>query len=166
MTKQTKAELVATVRVDRDFWRALVDEVPRDRMTEPGPMGDWSFKDMAAHLAGWRNPRIAILEAAARGEPAPPNPWPADLDDDDPINDWINDQAKNQSLEEVLSDYDSTFYRLADALEALPEETLADPEAFPWTGGTALLDADFTQHLHEEHYPSVRAWLDSTQATR
>jgi len=157
---RTKEELAASVRADRDFWRALVDEVGRDRMNEPGPMGEWSFKDMAAHLAGWRNRRIAILEADLRGEPEPAPPWPAELDDDDPINDWINEQAKNRSLDEVLADYDGTFERLAAALEAFPESTLADPDAFAWADGEALLEADFTGHLHDEHYPSVRAWLD------
>src|SRR5262245_39207177 len=132
---QTKAELIANVRADRDFWRALVDEVGRDRMNDPGPMGDWTFKDMAAHLAGWRNRTIGRLQAAANGEPSPPPPWPAELDDDDPINDWINEQAKDRSLDDVLADYDSTFYRLADALDAFSEATLADPTAFDWAGG-------------------------------
>jgi hypothetical protein len=26
----------------------------------------------------------------------------------------------------------------------------------------ALVDADFTGHLHDEHVPSVRAWLDAS----
>jgi hypothetical protein len=41
----------------------------------------------------------------------------------------------------------------------LPDEAAGDPDAFPWIGGP-LVDADFTDHLHEEHVPSVRAWLD------
>src|SRR5436190_9441267 len=77
------------VRADQQFWRALVDEVGRDRMNEPGPMGEWTFKDLAAHLAGWRNARIPMIEAVGRGEPVPPPPWPADMDDDDAINAWL-----------------------------------------------------------------------------
>jgi hypothetical protein len=159
MTRQTKAELIAAIRADRDFWRSLVSEVGPERMEEPGPMGDWTFKDLAAHLAGWRNHRIGQFEAAARGEPLPPPPWPAELDDDDPINAWIHDAAANRPIGEVLADYDSTFERLADALESLPDEMLSDPRAFAWTGGEPILDLDFSEHLHEEHLPAIRAWL-------
>ena len=41
----------------------------------------------------------------------------------------------------------------------MPEALLSDPAAFPWLDGP-LTDADFTSHLHEEHVPAVRAWLD------
>ena len=165
MPRRTKEELVAEIRADRRFWRALVDEVGRDRMDEPGPMGEWTFRDLAAHLAGWRNHRIALLEAQGRGEPLPPPPWPAEFEDDDDINAWIYARAHGRELDEVLADYDGTFERLARALEAFPPETLADPDAFAWSDGDALLDADFTAHLHEEHLPSIRAWLDNLPTT-
>ena len=161
MPMQTKEQLISGIRADRDFWRSLVDEVGRDRMNEPGPMGEWPFQDLAAHLAGWRNHRIAGLEAEGRGEAAPPSPWPADIEDDDQINQWIQDQSQARSVDDVLADYDSTFYRLADALEAIPESRLADPNGFEWAGGEALLDNTFLDHLHEEHLPGIRAWLDS-----
>jgi hypothetical protein len=159
MTQRTKSETIAAIRADRLFWRSLVDEVGRHRMGEPGPMGDWTFRDLAAHLAGWRNYRIAQFEAAARGEPLPAAPWPPELDDDDGINAWIHDAGAGRSLDDVLADYDSTFDRLADGLESLPEEVLADPNAFPWTDGEPVLDLDFLRHLHEEHLPSIRMWL-------
>ena len=38
-----RADLVATVGRERGVWRDLVNEVGIERMTEPGPMGPWSF---------------------------------------------------------------------------------------------------------------------------
>jgi hypothetical protein len=161
MTTRSREQLVAEIRADRAFWRALRDEVGRERMNEPGPMGDWTFRDLAAHLAGWRNLRIAQLEAAGRGAPQPPTPWPADLDDDDRINDWIQEQNRDRSLEDVLDDYDSTFERLAAALEGLTDDQLTDTKAFDWTDGTPLIESEPASHLHDEHLPGVRAWLAS-----
>jgi len=156
---RTKADLVAAIRADRQTWRDLVAEVGPDRLTEPGPMGEWSFADMAGHLVGWRDRTIGRLEAAARGEPDPPPPWPSELDDDDLINDWIHSQHSDRSPEQLVEDYDASFERLARAIESLPDGTLTDPAAFPWVG-EPLVSVDFTEHLHEEHIPSVRAWLD------
>lgn len=160
----TKDEFVAAIRADRPTWRSLVAEVGSDRMNEPGPMGDWTFGDLAGHLAGWRNRRIAQLEAIARGEAEPPSPWPAELEDDDDINDWIREHDRGRSATDLVADYDSCFERFAAAIEALPEPMLSDPNAFSWTGGTALLESDPTSHLHEEHLPDVRAWLDGSRA--
>jgi len=162
MTKQ--AELAATIRADRATWRALVAEVGRDRMNEPGPMGEWTFGDLAGHLAGWRNWRSTLFEAAARGEPEPPSPWPAELEEDDDINDWIHAHDRDRSADDLVADYDGSFERLAAAIEAVPEAMLSDPKAFAWTGGEPFLNGDPTSHLHDEHLPAVRAWLAGSSA--
>lgn len=135
-------------------------------MLEPGPMGEWTFKDMAAHLAAWRNARIPMIEAIGRGEPIPAPPWPAALDDDDRVNAWFQDRDRDRPLDDVLADYDASFERLAAALEALPGAVAHDADALPWAGGTPAVDIDFTDHLHAEHLPNVRAWLASRADAR
>ncbi len=160
MPSARQREASARVREDQQFWRELVAEVGRDRMDEPGPMGEWTFRDLAAHLAAWRNVRIPVLEAAARNQPIPAPPWPAELDDDDDRNDWFQERDRDRSLDDVLEDYDRSFDRLAAAIEALPESLAHDPNAMEWTGGEAVVDLDFTEHLHVEHVPDIRAWLD------
>jgi hypothetical protein len=165
MTSTKQREAADRVRADQRFWRDLVAEVGRDRMAEPGPMGDWTFKDMAAHLAAWRDYRIPMIQAAGRGAPMPPPPWPADLveDDYDAINAWFQARDAGRSLDDVLDDYDGSFERLATALEALPEAVAEDPNGLPWTDGDAAVDIDFTDHLHGEHAPAIRAWLDARE---
>lgn len=159
--------LVERIRAEQEFWRGLVAEVGRDRMNEPGPMGEWTFKDLAAHLAGWRNRTISRLEAALARQPDPPPPWPVELDDDDSVNAWIREQSLNRSLDDLLADYDGSFDRLAEGVAALPERALTEPGYFRWLEGEesrALVDVDFTSHLHDEHLPSIRAWLARRQS--
>jgi hypothetical protein len=160
----TRAEQVAAIRADQRFWRALAAEVGPHRYAEPGPMGDWSFGDMAGHLLAWRDRTIARLEAAGRGDAPPPDPWPAEVDDGDPndtaINAWINAQHADRTPAELVGAYDASYDRLIAALEALPDQTLTDPRALPWLD-EPLVGVDFTGHLHEEHVPSVRAWLEA-----
>jgi hypothetical protein len=154
-----RAQVLARIEGEQAAWRALVEEVGRDRMTERGPMGEWSFKDLAAHLLGWRQRTVARFEAAAAGREEPKPRWPEELRDDDEINDWIQEQSGEQSLDDVLRDVDESYDRLASAVAALPERTITDPKAFPWLEGRALADVDLFGHLNEEHLPSVRAWL-------
>jgi hypothetical protein len=156
---RTKAEAVAALGADQQFWRDLAARVGPDRYTEPGPMGEWTFGDMAGHLVGWRNRTINRLEAFASDQPEPPNPWPAELEgDDDAVNDWIHAEHAGRSAEQLVADYDGSYDRMIAALERTPDAKLTDPDALEWIDG-ALVDADFTDHLHEEHVPSVEAWL-------
>jgi hypothetical protein len=154
-----RAAVIARIEGERAFWRNLVDEVGVDRMTEPGPMGEWTFKDLAGHLLGWRERTLGRLEAAVAGTAPPSPPWPADLEDDDRINDWIHERYRDRAVDDVLAGMDQSFERLAQSVAALPEDILTRPEALPWLGGEAFAETDLFSHLHDEHMPSVRAWL-------
>jgi hypothetical protein len=155
--------LVAQIEREHRAWRDLVAEIGTDCMTEPGPMGEWSFRDLIVHLLGWRDRTIRRLEAVAAGEPDPPEPWPPDLPDDDedvdPINDWIQAQGADRSIYELLASADASYGRLAAALAAIPASVLQDPAGIEWLDGTAAVDVDWLSHYHEEHEASVQAWL-------
>ena len=154
-----RARVLARIDSEQAFWRELVEEVGDDRMTEPGPMGEWTFKDLAAHLSGWRERTLGRLDAARDGRPVPPPPWPAELDGDDAVNEWIQERGRGRSVDEVLADMDGSFDRLAEAVSALPDDLLTRPDALPWLQGVAVSDVDYFGHLHDEHLPTVRAWL-------
>ena len=158
-----KQQSLAAIDAERAAWQALVAAVGTDRMQEPGPMGEWTFKDLAAHLTGWRHYSIARIEAVNRGEPLPSTPWPPELTDDDSINDWIYARERDRPLTDVLADADATFSRLTAAVETLDDVQLADPGRYPWMEGRSLGDVLISRyyfaHLHEEHEPGLRAWL-------
>jgi hypothetical protein len=157
---KTRDELLQQIRDEREAWNALLAEVGEDRMEEPGPMGDWNFKDLVAHLTAWRERTLARLAAGPDGD-VPPPAWPASLTTDDEINDWIHEQHRDRPLGDVLADADQSYERLAHLIETMPEEDLTTPGRFEWMEDTPLVEADFFGHLHEEHEPSIRAWLQS-----
>jgi hypothetical protein len=163
-SEQNQSDVLAVIAAERAAWNDLVSAVGPDRMQEPGPMGEWSFKDLAAHLTGWRKRSIARLEAASRGEEEPPPPWPADLTDVDDINDWIQEQAANQPVAETLAAEDASYADLSAAVQALPADVLWDSDRFPWLEGQsigqAILDRSYFDHLHDEHESDVLAWLN------
>jgi hypothetical protein len=153
---RTRSEQIAAIRTDQQSWRDLAADIGPARYAMPGPMGQWSFADMAGHLLGWRNRTLARLDAYARGEPDPPPPWPSDLDDDDSINDWIHAHHGDRSPDQLVGDYDASYDRLVGILESLPDDRLTT--VIPWVE-MPLIEVDFSGHLQDEHVPSVRAWL-------
>ncbi len=173
-TKQD--ELLATIDREIAGWEALLAEIGEERMERPGAAGEWTFKDVVAHLNGWRRRTVARLEAVARGEAPPPPPWPSGLSDEtdqgvDRINAWFYERDKDRPLADVLAESRDQFARLRAAVAALPERDLFEPGRFAWLGEHALGPAIIggsSGHLHEEHMPAIRAWLaglDGPQAS-
>lgn len=156
----TRDRLVTRIKAEQEAWRAVVAEVGEDRMAEPGPMGEWSFRDLAWHLLAWRERTLARLEAGAAGRPMPPDPWPDGLADDDAVNDWMQDQGRDRSTSEVLAAIDASHDRLINALGAFPDEQLRDPAGLPgFEGIGAASEVDWVSHWHVEHEADVRRWL-------
>src|SRR3712207_9051846 len=91
-TAPSKGQVLQAIERERDAWETLLVEVGESRMLEPGAMGEWTFKDLVAHITGWRARSLRRLEAAANGQPEPDPVWPANRVSDDEINDWIQDR--------------------------------------------------------------------------
>jgi hypothetical protein len=114
-----KSELLNGLREQYQQWEELLDQIGEARMDQPGVVGDWSIKDIVAHLTGWRRRTVARLQAAQReGEPLPY--WPAHLQTDDEINAWIYETNSGRSVREVPSESHHVFQQLLAALKAYP----------------------------------------------
>jgi hypothetical protein len=155
----SKAQLLDDLRDEQARWEALLQDIGEDHMTQPGVAADWSIKDIAAHLTGWRRRTVARFQAALRNEPASPPPWPPHLQTDDEINAWIYAADRDRPLADVLRESRDVFGQLVEALDAFPEAELLALGRFPWLEGEPLSGAIFFGHFHEEHEPDMRAWL-------
>jgi hypothetical protein len=159
-----KSELLEQIDHEQAFWERLVAEIGEERIQEPGAAGAWTFKDVVAHLNGWRALTLARLDAARQGRlPAAP-PWPAQLheeDDTEEINAWIYEANRDRSLQQVLDEYRRSFQHMRDVVAALSERALSEPGQYSWLNGSALalVITNSFGHLHEEHEPALRAWL-------
>jgi len=155
-----KSEFLRGLQEEYRNWQKLLDEIGVESMEQPNVAGHWSIKDIIAHLTGWRRRTVQRLQAAQRGEPEPPPPWPAHLQTDDEINAWIYEANHGRSVREILADSDQVFQQLLAAMEQLPENVLEDPQRYlPWLEGNPFSPAGIFAHFHDEHEPDMRAWL-------
>ncbi len=161
----SKAQLLNDLKDEQARWEALLDEIGEARMTQPGVAGDWSIKDIIAHLTGWRSRSVARFQAALRHESSFSPPWPPHLETDDEINAWIYAANKDRPLSDVLAESRAVFQQFFDTLSAFPEAALLDPTRFGWLEGEPLSGAAFFGHFHEEHEPDMRAWLGKITAS-
>lgn len=162
----SKAELLAKIDRAQQTWESIVNEAGPERLNEPGAAGDWTLKDVAGHLNAWRARTVNRLEAAARNEDPAPNPWPMDMSDEneedvDRINDWMYQQYRDRSAEDILGEAREQFRRMRAAVEAIPIDDLNAPGRYAWLGDHPIsaVIAGSGEHLYEEHEPALREWL-------
>ena len=156
---QTKAALLERLEAARAAWDAALAEVPEARMTEPGVAGEWSVKDLIAHLTyyeGWIGDR---LHEQLRGE----GYTPTALDFmGEARNEVIVQQTRDRALADVRADSRAAFQRLLAGVQAHSEAFLIEPQRFEGAPGPVvvaqLLRGDVYEH-YGQHIPTIRQWL-------
>ena len=103
------------------------------------------------------------MQAAQRGEPESPPPWPAHLDAEDDINAWIYESNRGHSVRAVLDETRRVHEQLLAAIEGLPDDVRVEhiePSFYlVWVNGERCLTGEFFNHFHDDHEPDIRAWL-------
>ena len=160
-----KSELLNWLEEEHQKFYGLLDQIEPTRLDNPGVNGEWSMKDMLAHLNGWNLGLVADFEAAQKGEPPPPPPWPAHLQTWDEINAWIYATYHERSVRDVMEETNKVFQRLFSVVESLPEDVQAEQSETGyytvWVGDKSFPPGEYFRHYYEEHEPNVQAWLAS-----
>ena len=163
----TKAELLEVMRTERANWEALLAEIGEARFDEPLIEGEWSIKEVIAHITHYENVIVRWLDHVQRGEPLPPSEF-AGLSMDE-RNAIIRERGAQRPLADVLRDSELAFNRTLDAVQRLRDEDIHSMEF------TRRIGADYSAHdaiegdtygHYREHIGFVRGWLDKVRAAQ
>ena len=88
-----KTESMEWLRSEQLLWQGLWMQFDETDLEMPGVNGDWSLKDMVAHLTTWHRDHLLCLDAAVKGTPPADPPWPLEFTNTDEINAWIFSQS-------------------------------------------------------------------------
>ena len=162
----TGPRLAGILRAERTKWNALLAQVGMERMEIPGAVGDWSVKQLVAHLTWYER---AVVEGAqqvfATGKFTRRRRAGLSLDEQ---NVEIAESSRSRAVRSVLTEADEVFAELLALVEACPEAILNDPKVLslpddmddmvPWMGIANNSYAHYRQHEQE-----LRAWLARNQ---
>jgi hypothetical protein len=156
MTGARLADILCGVRTQ---WSALLDQVGLDRMDIPGVEGEWSVKQLVAHLTWYEQ---AVVEGAHQalntGTFSRRRPDGVGLDE---MNARIAEESRTRPASAVLAEADAVFGQLLTLIAACPDAILNDPQLLglpddmpPW-----MRMANNSYAHYREHEPALRAWL-------
>jgi DinB family protein len=112
-------------------WEALLgsyDGLPAKALDEPGVVGEWSIRNVIAHISIWEMEAIKHLPVIAAGN-RPPR-YSVKYGGIDAFNDQMMAGKIDLPLEETLRLRDDTHTQLIGYLHSLPPEFLATNDRF------------------------------------
>jgi len=141
MPKQTsKAQLLNDIYTERRRLEKNLADLSEEEMLRPGVTGEWSVKDILAHLAAWEKLFVGWYSAGLKGGDMETSPVGMCQTAMDSINQHIYAQNKGRSLEDVLTGFHASFQEVMGVIEAIPEEDMFGKGRFAWTGKLVLAD--------------------------
>ena len=112
-------------------WEALQDAyagMTEEQMVMPGVTGEWSVKEILAHVSTWEAESLLHLPVILRGE-RPPR-YSQVYGGIDAFNALMTEQWREHSLAEVLTQLQDTHARLMAYLQSVPETQFATETRF------------------------------------
>jgi hypothetical protein len=105
-----------------DAWEALQQSyagLSDARLTEPGVAGDWSVRDILAHVTTWEEESLKYLPLIIEGGRPPKYARYGGID---AFNAMMTEQKRGLSLADVQQQMRDVHDKLIDFLQGVPEE--------------------------------------------
>jgi hypothetical protein len=139
MTRSAVLGLIRSGRADLEVALGRLDE---GRLTTPGLAGgQWSAKDLMAHVTFWESSMVQRL-----GGPKPPTEWAGDLDS---TNAAVYERNRSRPLADIRHDFDAVHRDLVARVERLSEDELNSVRA---AGGDQVVWEEIRSETWD-HYP-------------
>jgi Protein of unknown function (DUF1706) len=139
-------------------WTAFKESyagLPDWRLIEPGVVGDWSVKDILAHVTTWEEEALKHLPLIIEGGSPPRYITYGGID---AFNAQMTEQKRGLTLSEVQTQLDETHRLLIDFVQGLREDQLR-----PTTRLRRRLRLDTYSH-YAQHAKAIRQWRLATSS--
>ncbi len=146
----TKKQLLETIEVEQKALEQLLVSLSPAQMTQPGAVGEWSVKDILAHLLEWQDMVLNWYSAGLQGKvpaiPAEGLTW-AQLPQ---LNQRIYEKHCGRPLADIQKDFKTSHKKCVSIIQSLSEEDLFTRGRYAWTK-TVTLGSYFTS-CTSSHY--------------
>jgi DinB superfamily len=145
-----KQQLLAKLEQAWATFKASYAGLTDDQMMAPGVIGNWSVKDILAHISWWEEEAMTHLPLIAQGG-RPPR-YSVSYGGIDAFNALMTERKRGLELAEVLRQLDETHLRLVEYVSSVPEEQYAAETRF-----RHRLRLDTYGH-YLDHARAIREW--------
>ena len=152
-----KNEFMNTLSETRYALDSALAEVDPSQMTSPGVVGEWSVKDLIAHITWSVKETVGMLEAKAM---VGSELWRLPVEQ---RNAAVYEANQSRTLGEVMAESQQAHRKLVDLIEEIPEYELLHADWFaglpggewpPWR----VIEVNVSDH-YVHHTKDIQDWL-------
>jgi hypothetical protein len=158
--QKSKAELLKDIQLERQRLEKALVVFSKEDMIQPGVIGEWSVKDLLAHLVAWEQLFLSWYESGLQGRIPEVSPVGMSKKAMDALNQQIFNQYRKHSLEDVLVIFQDSYQQVLRVVQDIPQEDMFAAGWYAWTGKLTL--ADYIAGNTCNHYlwakTKIRAW--------
>jgi len=157
-----KSELLGSLGETRYAFDRVLAEVNPSQLTTSGVVGEWSVKDMIAHISWAVKETISMLEAK---DLVGSELWQLP---EKQRNAAVYEQNRDRSLQDVMSESQQTHRTLVDLVEEIPEGDLLHADWFaglpggewpPWR----VIQVNVNDH-YVHHTEDLQHWMARSES--
>ncbi len=160
----TKQEILDAMQDARTRLVEAIDGLPPAAMQEAGVVGQWSLRDVLAHLNRWEAELVRLLFQLKQGQA--PDFLTLNEGDIDKINDRFHRESLGRPLDLILADFQSIRKQTIRRLNEYTDQEITEAAFYPALKGNALLPyiAGNTFEHEAEHTAQILDWRSSQPA--
>jgi outer membrane biogenesis lipoprotein LolB len=151
-----KIELLHALRSVQGEWAQLIADIQPDVMIQPGVVGDWSVKDVVAHITWAERETVGMLQARAL---VGSELWQLPQDERNTV---VYEENRDRSLQDVLTEAEAVHQELLGVIESIAEDDLLHATWFDSLPGDwppyRVVEANATDH-YRHHLADLKRWL-------
>ena len=154
----TRSELLA--ELDREWANIerICASLSEADMVKPGAQGEWSIKDILAHISAWEKYLLDRLGMVMAGAP-PLYPAMKSWDDIHRFNAQVYAENKDRPLTSVIIEFRSLYRGVMTVLEALNDDLINQPYSYDFPDDSLtlrqLIRANTYEH-YREHCNAIK----------
>ena len=153
----SKPELIQAMLSARAAFDSFIQRIPRSKMALPGASGEWSIKDIIAHINSYD--RWLALGLALRSQ-KPPDFWIEDIPLDD-FNHRLYEENRDLPLDEVLEQSEYLWSRILEETQAKSEDYLFSEhsvQGVPYAVRPCQMLKSESYGHYLDHVPTLKSW--------
>ncbi|MEO8247454.1 MAG: maleylpyruvate isomerase N-terminal domain-containing protein [Chloroflexota bacterium] len=156
LPQATARAILGELVTEREGFLAALADVEPSLLTTPGLAGEWSARELLAHLGYWCGHAAEALHRAAQGTLHEFGSDDPDFDVD-AVNETVARVARETDLASVRLREEAAYAALVERLETAEDGWLLDTTGYRETLEQVLRE-DGPEHYHE-HTLDIRSWF-------
>ncbi len=158
--RMTKTKLYEEIYAERDSLEATLAKLNMSEMMDPVLEGDWSIKDVLAHIVDWEQRMVLWINESLDGDgPDLSSDWSDEILNK--LNQDIYEKNKDREYQDVLEEFKLSYQQSWKAVKRLTDDDLFEPHRFAWREGRPMwyiVEANMSDH-YKEHNEAIKKWL-------